>query len=324
MSLRRALARLTAFCLGYTNARTAVRQHKGTQLATTKPLTEFAPGLISLLCRRAREEPDREIYRFLSGDGETSAITCEQLHLRARSLAALLRRHAPAGGRVLLLYLPGLEYITGFFGCLYAGLIAVPSYPPARSVTDIRRSSVWTIATDARPAVVLTMEKILQRLASVRDQFSRDAVWLTPDLNDTEGSDDWLPLEQEPDALAYLQYTSGSTTNPRGVMVSHSNLIHNAEYIHRAFGLSADLTGVFWLPPYHDMGLIGGILQPVFSGFTAVLMSPGAFIQRPMLWLETISRHRAAVSGGPNFAYDLCVRRFNAGEVKDLDLSCWN
>ncbi|PYP82258.1 MAG: hypothetical protein DMG65_26685 [Candidatus Angelobacter sp. Gp1-AA117] len=292
-------------------------------MATTKQLTEFAPGLTGLLCRRAGEEPNREIFRFLSGDDDLSIITCRELDLRARSLAVLLRQHAPAGQRVLVLYPPGLDYIVSFFGCLYAGLIAVPSYPPARSVTDIRRSSVWTIAADARPAIVLTTQKILQRLEPVRDQFSQDAIWLTPDLSDVTGHEDWHPLENGADSLAYLQYTSGSTTRPRGVMVSHSNLIHNASHIHSAFGLSADLTGVFWLPPYHDMGLIGGILQPIFSGFTSILMSPGAFIQRPMLWLETISRYRAAVSGGPNFAYDLCVRRFNANEAHNLDLSCW-
>lgn len=292
-------------------------------MATTKQLTEFAPGLTGLLCRRAEEEPTREIFRFLSGDDEFSTITCRELDLRARSLAVLLRRHARAGERVLLLYPPGLDYIVGFFGCLYAGLIAVPSYPPARSVTDIRRSSVWTIAADARPAIILTTGKILQRLEPVRDQFNPDAVWLTPDLSAISGHEDWRPVENGADALAYLQYTSGSTTRPRGVMVSHANLVHNASHIHSAFGLSQDLTGVFWLPPYHDMGLIGGILQPVFSGFTSILVSPGAFIQRPMLWLETISRYRAAVSGGPNFAYDLCVRRFNANEVQNLDLSCW-
>jgi amino acid adenylation domain-containing protein len=292
-------------------------------LATTKHPAEFAPGLTSLLCRRAAEEPNREIFRFLSGEGEISTITCRELDLRARSLAILLRKHASAGERVLLLCPPGIDYIVSFFGCMYAGLIAVPSYPPARSVSDIHRSSVWTVAADARPAIILTTQKNLQRLAAVRDQFSKDAVWLTPDLNDVAGHEDWHPVDRGADALAYLQYTSGSTTKPRGVMVSHGNLVHNAAYIHSAFGLSADLTGVFWLPPYHDMGLIGGILQPVFSGFTAVLMPPGAFIQRPMLWLETISRYRAAVSGGPNFAYDLCARRFNAADVGDLDLGCW-
>jgi len=292
-------------------------------LATTKHLTEFAPGLTGLLCRRAQEEPDRKIFRFLSGEGESIAITCRELDLRARSLAVLLRNHAPAGERVLLLWPPGLDYIVSFLGCLYAGLIAVPSYPPTRSVSDIRRSGAWTIAADARPAVILTNQRILERLEPVRDQFGQDAVWLTPDLSDVTGHEDWRPAHHGTEGLAYLQYTSGSTARPRGVMVSHGNLVHNAAYIHSAFGLSADLTGVFWLPPYHDMGLIGGILQPIFSGFTSVLMSPGAFIQRPMLWLETISMYRAAVSGGPNFAYDLCVRRCNGADTGGLDLSCW-
>lgn len=292
-------------------------------MATITNLTDFASGLLNLLSRRAKAEPDREIFKFLSGEGEVSSITCEQLYRRACCVAFQLRQHAATGERVLLLYPPGLDYIVSFFGCLYAGLIAVPSYPPARAIKDISRSSVWSIAADARPAVVMASAKILQRLISVKEQFSGSALWIAPDLTDESRHEEWQPLSSEADAVAYLQYTSGSTSTPRGVMVSHGNLVHNAERIHSAFGLSPELTGVFWLPPYHDMGLIGGILQPVFSGFNAVLMSPGDFIQRPMLWLETISKFRAAVSGGPNFAYDLCVRRFNPEETKTLDLSCW-
>ena len=292
------------------------------EVASVKHLTDLAPGIAGILCRRAAEEPTREVFRFLTPEGQAAAITFGELDRRARSLAVLLRRHAHPPARVLLLYPPGLDYIVAFFGCLYAGLIAVPSYPPSRSASS-RRSSVFAIAANAQPAVVLTTPKSLETSAAQREQIAGNAVWLAPDLTAAALGDEWTSPEQESSALAYLQYTSGSTTSPRGVMVSHENLMANARHIEAVFRLSPEMTGVFWLPPYHDMGLIGGILQPVFSGFTAVLMPPGMFIQKPLRWLQTISEYRAAVSGGPNFGYDLCARRVNAADVETLDLSCW-
>jgi amino acid adenylation domain-containing protein len=285
-----------------------------------------AATVTSILRRRAMEQPNREAFSFLDfGEHSEKVLTYNALDSYARNLAVTLLKLASPTNRVLLLCPPGKDYIIFFFGCLYAGLVPVPAYPPGPSALTSRRGAVRAIAKDALPALVLTTQSGLDSLGPGRaaNDFCPNAVWLAPDLSRARDCGIWDPPEQSADTLAYLQYTSGSTASPRGVMLTHGNLRANAVRIQETFDLSDETRAVFWLPPYHDMGLLGGILQPVFSGFPAVLMPSSSFIQTPFLWLKAISDCQATVSGGPNFAYDLCVRRIGKAERAALDLSCW-
>ncbi len=222
----------------------------------------------------------------------------------------------------MLLYPPGLEFIQAFFGCLYAGIVAVPISPPRR-----KRSSALLKETfhAANPSLVLSTSEHLER---ARETYAAipsllDRPWIATDRIDDHVASDWSKPQISSDDLAFLQYTSGSTATPKGVMLSHENLISNSALINGAFEASAVNSAVFWLPLYHDMGLIGGVIQPIYCGGSATLLAPAAFLQRPLLWLETISRTGATISGGPDFAYDLCARKIAAGERHDLDLSRW-
>src|SRR4051812_32506903 len=230
-----------------------------------------------------------------------------------------------AGERALLLYPPGLELVSAFLGCLYGGVVAVPAYPP-RSPRMVPR--LRAIAGDARPAVALPTAEAVGQGAALAGRFPEMAgsLWLATDSlgADLAGlAEQWRDPEAEAGTLAFLQYTSGSTATPKGVMVSHGNLLHNEEMIRQAFGQSERSVIVGWLPLHHDMGLIGNVLQPLYIGASCVLMSPVAFLQRPSRWLRAISRYRATTSGGPSFAYELCVRRIPAAERLGLDLSSW-
>jgi len=286
------------------------------------------PSLVDVLRSRAAESPETVGYHFLeeSGDGDGGAgrpLTWAELDRRARAVAVALREAGAAGERALLLYPPGLEYLAAFFGCLYAGTVAVPVYPPRpRRGAGRSMGRLISILTDARAAFALTTSEIL---AGVRDQLPEGAgpAWLATDTVDDSGAEDWLRPELGPDSLAFLQYTSGSTAEPKGVMLTHGNLLHNLEIIRRSFGVGSDDRAVIWLPPYHDMGLIGGILTPLYVSFPVHLFSPMAFLQRPARWLEAISAFRATVSGGPNFAYELAVRKTDEAKRSSLDLSSW-
>ncbi|HEX5602480.1 MAG TPA: fatty acyl-AMP ligase, partial [Pyrinomonadaceae bacterium] len=280
-------------------------------------------SLVELLRSKAQSEADRNLYTFLS-DGPTpeQSLTFAQVDERARAIGARLQSAGAAGQRILLLFPPGLDYINAFFGCLYAEAIAVPAYPP-RQNRNLER--LEAVARDARPAVVLTTQAVLSQIEGCLD----DAVglktlqWIAIESISTS----WLAQWQQPDVnqetLAFLQYTSGSTASPKGVMISHGNLLHNEGLIQRAFGQSEQSIIVGWLPLFHDMGLIGNVLQPLYVSAHCVLLSPMTFLQKPLRWLETISRYRATTSGGPNFAYDLCVRKINPVQRESLDLSSW-
>ncbi|HEV8581878.1 MAG TPA: amino acid adenylation domain-containing protein [Thermoanaerobaculia bacterium] len=285
----------------------------------------FDPGqepanLVEVLRRRALHQPDRRAYTFLlDGEAREVHLTYGELDLQARAIAARLQALDAAGERVLLLYPPGLPYAAAFFGCLYAGVAAVPVYPPRPNRPDPR---VRSILTDARARVVLTTSAILP--AAERPLGGEPGIqWLATDGLDFEAAADWREPVLSPGDLAFLQYTSGSTAAPKGVMVSHGNLVHNERLIERAFGVTADSVVVGWLPLYHDMGLIGNLLQPLWAGCPCVLMSPVDFLQRPRRWLAALSRYGGTVSGGPNFAYDLCARRVTGADLEGLDLSRW-
>ena len=279
--------------------------------------------LVELLAWRAAHQPDQLAYTFLV-DGETEEISLSygELDRAARAIAARLQEMSAGGTRVLLFYPPGLEYISAFFGCLYAGAVAVPMYPPRLNRNMLRLESVMS---DAQARIALTTEITLSRIMPLfaHAESLTELQWLSTDTV----SPDLAQLWQEPlihgDTIAFLQYTSGSTATPKGVMVSHANLLSNEEAIRRACRHTERSTFVGWLPLYHDMGLIGNVLQPLYLGSYCVLMSPTAFLQRPFRWLQAISRYRGATSGGPNFAYDLCVRKISAREREGLDLSSW-
>lgn len=272
---------------------------------------------------RARHWPSRRIYTFLR-DGEVAEATLnyQELDRRARAIGALLQSFARSGERVLLLYPPGLEFIASFFGCLYAGMIAVPAYPPGTARTLPRLNSMMS---DARPSVALTTSSVLGRMESLSPErlTAHTLRWVSTSGLDERLADDWHEPPSDGNTLAFIQYTSGSTARPRGVMLSHRNLLYNSALIAEVFNTGAESVGVSWLPPYHDMGLIGQVLNPLYVGAQMFLMSPGAFLQRPHCWLRAISECRATHSGGPNFAYDLCVQKVTPEQRETLDLSSW-
>ncbi|HEX6291073.1 MAG TPA: amino acid adenylation domain-containing protein [Herpetosiphonaceae bacterium] len=282
--------------------------------------------LVELLHWRAHHQPNQLAYRFLlDGEADTVEITYAELDRQARAISTLLPPNV-TGQRVLLLYAPGIEYIAAFFGCLYAGAIAVPAYPPqsARMDRTLPRR-LRAIVQDAQPLVALTTRAILPigEALAAHDPIMQRVHWLPTDDLAVEHADEWRMPAIDGAALAFLQYTSGSTATPKGVMLTHGNLLHNSKLIQHGIQSSADSQGVIWLPPYHDMGLIGGILQPLYAGFPVTLMSPLAFLQRPMRWLEAISRYRGTISAGPNFAYDLCARKITPEQRATLDLRSW-
>ncbi|MFD2168455.1 amino acid adenylation domain-containing protein [Tumebacillus lipolyticus] len=275
-----------------------------------------------LLRQRAAEQGDQIAYLFIREDGTETKVSYRELDQKARQVAAFLQAQDAVGERALLLYPPGIEYITAFFACLYAGVIAVPAYPP-RANGNLGR--LQAVVQDADAKLALTTSAIL---ASVKSRFRehpelQNLDWLVP-AAELDGMENAYRHQQiAGDDLAFLQYTSGSTSLPKGVMLSHRNLLHNLELIENSFGTSPQDRCVIWLPPYHDMGLIGGILQPLFTGYPVTLMAPVDFIQKPFKWLETISRTQASVSGGPNFAYELCLQKITPEQRDALDLSAW-
>ena len=299
---------------------------------------------VDILRDRAQVSGDKIAYRFLvDGDKQELTLTYGQLHQRALAIAARLKDEAKPGDRALLLYPPGLEFICAFFGCLYAGVIAVPAYPPGKSrlVQNVKRLEL--LSRNCTPAVVLcddgirdilnnriTDETQQSVLAQIEHNTSQDnsslallkaKVISTSSINDSVSESVIItPSVQD---LAFLQYTSGSTGNPKGVMVSHKSLYINSYHICRTFKHSENTIGCNWLPQYHDMGLSGPILQSVFKGFCSILFAPSEFVKSPLQWLKYISQFRATSAGGPNFAYELCCRQFDESSLDGLDLSCW-
>ncbi len=292
-----------------------------------QPVVTGARTVAELLQERARERPDAVGYTYLTdGETEQEPLTYAGADRRARAVAAALREAgAGPGARALLVMVPGLDYLATFFGCLYAGVVAVPAYPtdPLRIERTLPR--LVAVVEDAEPVVALTTAPLLDFVDVLAEQAPRlrDLRWVAVDTIDPVDAGDPAVEPVDPGSTAFLQYTSGSTAAPRGVRVSHANLLHNLGMIQRCFRTDADSRAVIWLPPYHDMGLIGGLLQPLHAGCPVTLMSPLHFLEQPMRWLRVISRLGASVSGGPNFAYELCARRATPQEVAELDLSAW-
>ncbi|MEU6064800.1 amino acid adenylation domain-containing protein [Streptomyces sp. NPDC047082] len=281
-----------------------------------------ATTLVAVLRHRAEAQPQRRAFGFLpAAGGPVEEVSYAELDRRVRELAARLEAEHPAGSRMLLLFPPGLDFVVAFFACLYAGMVAVPMPLPTSRKRAQRQLGA---AADAGAAAWLTVAASRRMLdAHAADAGSDPVSVLTTDGMATHRAEDWSERCPSPDDLAFLQYTSGSTGNPRGVMVTHRNLMANSAVIREKFGLTDQDSSVIWLPPFHDMGLIGGILQPVYTGFPALLMPPQALMRDPGSWLEAMSEHRATVSGGPNFGYEHCVRHIDAERAARLDLSNW-
>ena len=283
--------------------------------------------IVDILRRRARTHADRRCYTFLrNGEEEEATLSFYQLDLQARAVAANLQALGAKGKRVLLSFPPGLGFIVAFCGCLYAGAVAVPVTPPRRNHRDDR---IKRIIADADISLVMTSATLVEdiRFHLVNQAGLTDVRVLVAEYSDAEAellAQAWVSAALEDDTYAFLQYTSGSTGSPKGVIVSHGNLVHNQRMVRSAFGHDEHTVFAGWLPLYHDMGLIGNVLQPMYLGIHCVLMSPVAFTQMPIRWLQMISRYKATTSGAPNFAYDLCVRKIIVQQCKGLDLSSWS
>ncbi|NIL96784.1 MAG: aminotransferase class I/II-fold pyridoxal phosphate-dependent enzyme [Planctomycetales bacterium] len=283
----------------------------------------YPKTLVHLLRHRAEHQAAHRAFTYLlDGEIDEQHWTYAELDVRARELAAWLQSAGLAGQRALMLYPPGMDFVVAFFGCLYAGVTAVPINPPRRNQKLAR---IEAIVDDADARVALTTNATLETLGTLIGASDRlkKLTWQATDLPQAFHGDQWQMPEVTPQTLAFLQYTSGSTGTPKGVMLTHDNLMHNSVLICHAFEHTRSSTGVFWLPSYHDMGLIGGILQPLYVGRPNVLMSPMAFLQKPFRWLKAITNYRGTTSGGPNFAYDLCVDKITPAQLEELDLSSW-
>ncbi|MBC3453768.1 non-ribosomal peptide synthetase [Pseudomonas mosselii] len=287
---------------------------------------ELPHSLVQALAQRAAQTPERIALRFLAdAPGEQAVLSYRDLDQRARTIAAALQARAGFGERAVLLFPSGPDYVAAFFGCLYAGVIAVPAYPPESS-RQHHQERLLSIIDDAEPRLLLTVEALSDSLQGLEALAGASAPGLLAvDRLDPQLAGQWREPELTGNDIAFLQYTSGSTALPKGVQVSHGNLVANEQLIRQGFGidLNPDDVIVSWLPLYHDMGLIGGLLQPIFSGVPCVLMSPGYFLARPLRWLQAISEYGGTISGGPDFAYRLCSERVSEAALAGLDLSRW-
>ncbi|MDE1685253.1 fatty acyl-AMP ligase [Streptomyces neyagawaensis] len=287
-------------------------------------MAEFG-SFAELVLTRSDEQGDRDAFLFLA-DGvrgkEPERLPYRSLDRAAKDIASWLQERGLAGRQVLLLYPSGLDFVKAFVGCLYAGAVAVPAPLPSEQGQHFRRVS--GIVRDARVGAVLTLAEHAPEVEAwlAAEGFS-DVVCLPTDQGTVGDADAWRDPRLSPEHLAFLQYTSGSTSAPKGVMVSHGNLLANEAAIARSTGNTPDTMIGGWLPFYHDMGLIGHILQPLWLGTTSVLIPPVSFLRKPARWLELVSEYGVNASGGPNFAYDLCVRRVTDAQLEGLDLSTW-
>jgi thioester reductase-like protein len=280
----------------------------------------------AMIAQRVAAAPENLLFRFLNYTDQDEIredlITYGVFEQRIRNLAAYLQQLNAAGERALLLYPPGLDYIIAFFGCLYAQVIPVPVYVPMSAKQLVQLKS---IADNSGAKFFLTIGMIRDIISGMEEfppLFGHMRLAATDEI-DTCLADQYREVQIDRDTIAFLQYTSGSTAAPKGVMVSHGNLLYNLSLIHKHFDLNTDHQGVIWLPPYHDMGLIGGIMGPIYGDFPCTLMSPLDFLQKPLRWLQAVTKYKGTTSGGPNFAYDLCIKKITPAQMEALDLSSW-
>ena len=282
--------------------------------------------MVDLLRRNAVVRPKEPAYTFLrDGDRDAVTWTWATLDHKARAVAVALLRVARPGERVLVLYPQGLDYLAALFGCMYAGVLAVPLQPPGKHRAKLALPKLEAIAADGGVAAAATLVGMLGEMEALVAQSPvlAGVAWVATDVLDEGMAADWQPPALKREDLAYLQYTSGSTSTPKGVMVSHANLLYQLSDFHDGYGHDHRSVMVSWLPTFHDLGLVYGVFMPVYVGFHGVLLDPLHFLQRPMRWLEAIHWYRGTHAPAPNFAFDLCASKSTAGERAQLDLSCW-
>ena len=280
-----------------------------------------AKTMTELLLRHEKMIPDKVVYALLEdGINETDNITYSNLAKKARAIGAVMQEKGSAGDRVLLLFPTGIEFITAFYACFFAGMIAVPMYPPKRNKPNERFRA---IVNDARPSFILTTRQINEELEKFQLLAGLPEIGeiIISEEVDIEIQKAWKDPGVGPDDLALIQYTSGSTGKPNGVMVSHGNIIHNSEFIKQSFGFDENSVGMNWLPNFHDMGLIGCLIQAAYLGATNVIIPPLSFLKSPSNWFRSISRYRATTCGGPNFALDYSLEKVADEELQEFDLS---
>jgi acyl-CoA synthetase (AMP-forming)/AMP-acid ligase II len=306
--------------------------------------------MLELLQARSTEDSDKLIYQFLpTGDAQSQiSLTFGELEMQAKAIAALIQQHTLPGDRAILIYPPGIDYIVAFWACLYAGVLAVPAYPPSNKATI---EKLQAILDNAKPKVILSdtmvinsfkrlgivksiadnplLKRLLKKFASKMEELCqwdfKSFEWLNTSNVDTLLAASWKPPFTQANDIAFLQYTSGSTAMPKGVMVTHANLLNNMELLYQTINKIDGDRMVSWLPPYHDLGLIGSLLFSVYSNFPITFMSPIVFLRNPYLWLKAISDFKGTISGGPNFAYELCIKNIDTDSItkETLDLTHW-
>lgn len=281
-------------------------------------------SIVALLRDQAEVRPDCR-FTFVVASGDAAAVTYRELDQRARSVAAVLSAEAQPGSRAILVYPPGLDFLIALFGAMYANVTPVPVYPPTGAQLDRWIERLEATFLDADPTHLLTTQELLDLKTTAGIEIGSGTVrWLGTDSIPSDAGDDWRPRPITPDNIALIQYTSGSTSSPKGVVLPHRSLLANQRVIDHFFGLSESSVAVSWLPVFHDMGLIGCVLGSLYVGCPCYLMSPVTFLQRPMSWLETISRVGGTCSGGPTFGFELCTRRATEEDRAKLDLSQWD
>lgn len=253
-------------------------------------------------------------------------LTYGELDRQARAIGALLQQHNAEGERALLLYPQGLDVMAAFLGCLYGGVIAIPVPPPDAGRLKRALPRLRAIVKDAKAALALTNQRLLSILQEAELDFPefKEMRWIVTEEVDLQLAEQWQMPQVDEQTLAYLQYTSGSTSTPKGVMLSHRNIMHHSACLQTACGYSTDSVTVTWMPYFHDYGLVEGLTQPLYNGHPCYVMSPLAFIKQPVRWLQAISRYKATHSQAPNFAYEQCVRRVTEAQRDMLDLSNWS
>ncbi len=289
------------------------------------PVVLSSKTYIEVIRKRVETEPGTEIFKFLeNGIDETESLNYRQLDTRSKAVGAAMQSVGKKGDRVLLLFPAGLRYVASLFACFYSGMIAVPAYPPRRN-RNLNR--VLSIIEDSGAKIAVVTRQVYKDIERnfADNKLLRDIKWILYDDIDDKEANRWQETEILPDDIALIQYTSGSTGNPKGVMLTQLNLFYNSEYIHQTFEFTRETTiGMNWLPIFHDMGLIGGILQAAYLGGLNIGMPPVEFLKSPFKWLKAITKYKATVGGGPNFGFDYCIEKISDEEKKDLDLSSMN